>query len=94
MKMLLFRCKNGHFFRNVSCPYDGWTHHGIRELEAAFQEHEFDSLESLSEMGIEEELLKRVLIVETQRCIPLLEGIAPHSYVIDGTEVESLDCNS
>ena len=33
MKALFFRCNGGHFFRNNSCPFDGWTYRGSGYLQ-------------------------------------------------------------
>ena len=87
MKLLLFKCNHGHYFRHLSCPYDGWTHADIRRAENAFLSDGADSLAALEHLEIDDDLLERIVIIEKRNCDEQVEGLAPESYVINGEVV-------
>lgn len=88
MKLLLFKCNYDHLFRNVSCPYDGWTHPDIRKVEQLFAEGSIAAPDQLREFQIDEELVGRVIIIDSLEYDDSLEGIAIGSIVVDGNVVE------
>lgn len=91
MKHLFFRCNSGHFFRGLSCPFDGWNYPGIREAEQAFAVDSNIALDRLAELANADEFLKRqMFIVDCASLPPGLEGIRLHCVVVDGEQVESI----
>lgn len=88
MKLLLFKCNYDHLFRKVSCPYDGWTHPDIRKIEQLFAEGRIAVPDQLREFQIDEDLVRRVIIIDSLEYDDSLEGIAIGSIVVRGNVVE------
>ena len=88
MKLLLFKCNYDHYFRKVSCPYDGWTHPDVRKVEELFAEGKIAVPDELHKFQIDEELVGRIIIIDTVEYDDSLEGITIDSIVIDGNVVE------
>jgi len=88
MKILLFKCDYEHYFRNVSCPYDGWTCPDIRRVEQLFNQGIIKETNDLYECGIDKSLIQRIIIIDIAKEGCPLEGVAIQSLVIDGTLVK------
>jgi hypothetical protein len=84
LKLLLFKCNCDHYFRNVSCPYDGWTHSDIRRVEQAFREGTIRSLEELENLEVDPQLMSRIMIIDSFEFDSTLDGVSVDSVVIDG----------
>ncbi len=84
MKLLFFKCNHDHYFRNVSCPYDGWTHSDVPKVEMAFRAGAISKLEDLHALEIDPRLVRQIILIESFEYDSALEGIAFESVVIDG----------
>jgi len=94
MIRLYFRCNGGHYFTSrSSCPFDGWTCNGIGDalsaLERATARGERLSIAELKTIGIDEETLQRVLLIEFGDEASAFEALAPGHFVYNGNVVEA-----
>lgn len=89
MKRVYWRCNSGHYFSTGSCPWDGWNRPWTYELARAIGDmqsrNELPSIESLRSLGITQEVLNKVIIIEFgsegKACF---DGFAPQGYFLEG----------
>ena len=89
MKRVYWRCNSGHYFSTGSCPWDGWnrpwTYELMRVLEQIQSRNEIPSIEALRELGITQEVLNKVIVIEFGcRGQGSFDGFAPEGYFIEG----------
>lgn len=88
MRQLFIRCIYGHFFRakdhGACCPADAWTHSEIARIQHMYAENPNIQIEEFAVSGIDESLLNRIVIIESNSLPASIEAIFPVSYVING----------
>jgi hypothetical protein len=65
VRRLFFRCQNGHFITDGCCPIDAWTHEQVNRVASMFCEDPSLSVEDIARSGIDMELARRILIIES-----------------------------
>ena len=91
-KRMYIRCNGGHFFwGQESCPFDGWSCDAIGAALRAFEDLGDESLrtiENLSQRGVPEMLLRRVVIAEFGASESAFEALSPSRYLQNGKILE------
>lgn len=89
------RCNGGHYFAASHCPLDGWSSPASQELAAAVDElaqrGAAPSVEQLRTVGVSEETLARIIVIEFGSSWSAFELIAPEGYVVDGEWIQQRD---
>ena len=92
-KTIFFRCDHGHYFSGEACPWDGWSHPKLRSVLELLERFKSDrvvvTIQGLRDTGVEEAILKRILLVEFGDPERVFGGLNPRQIIANG-EVE--DC--
>ena len=92
MRALYFRCNSGHYFEELYCPFDGWTHPGIAAVIAAVRKLRDSgtdiTIDLHREAGVSKEVLRRVVIIEFGDPQAKFEALSPEDEVVDGVLYE------
>src|SRR5882672_7050817 len=91
MTKVFWRCNSGHYYSVPSCPIDGWSFQGVRELVEILSEMrthaEIPSIQELRRRGLSQDVLDRVVVVEFGGDRSVFDGICPEGYMIEGKYV-------
>jgi len=85
-----FRCNGGDYFDGSSCPFDGWSSPELHEFLAACRtltvSGRSPSIDAFRSLGMSNEALMRVIVVEFGSEAAVFEALSPNAYIKDGTE--------
>lgn len=65
MRRLYFCCQFGHYISDGCCPIDAWTHEQLSHAAMLFSKKPNMSIEEFVTAGIDMELVRRMLIIES-----------------------------
>lgn len=95
MKVVFTRCTSPHYFRGTQCPFDGWFHEARQTLAAALDACATSGTEPtiavLGSLGVDNDLLGRVIVVEFGDAATVFEAIAAEAFWIKGNLVGAYD---
>lgn len=93
MKHVYLRCNDGHLFLGETCPFDAWGSPEtvqLNELIKRIDPNEY-SIDRFRAEGVNDELLRRVMVAEFGDERAVFDGLAPEYYVVDGKKVFKYD---
>ena len=88
MKRAYIRCNSGHYYSgSPDCPLDSWSspqsHEFARAVEQLSQDGQEVSIQRLKDLGLSDEALRRVIVIEFGSEKSVFTCLVPEGYVLD-----------
>ncbi len=90
MKRVYCRCNGGDYYTGSHCPFDGWSSQATIDIAAAVERllstGREPSVDELRAVGLSDEALQRVLVVEFPSPLTAFDALMPDRFIIGGEE--------